>query len=138
MDRRLDPNVSIKATEEIDMTVDTFTKVVHDRALPSTSPTPPITANSVVVSTEIRELIKERRRLRRLLQLSRNPIDKSNFNRSSNYLKKRLAELNNYKTSNFLKNLDNSKETGYSLWKATKYLKRPTKRNVPIIAEDGS
>ena len=46
--------------------------------------------------------------------------------------------MNNYKKSNFLKNLDNSKEPGYSLWKAAKYLKHPTKRNVPIIAEDGS
>ena len=138
MDRRLDLNVSIKATEEIHMAVDTFTKAVHDCTLLSTPSTPPITANSFVVSTEIRELIKKRSRLRRLWQLSRNLIHKFNFNRSSNYLKKQLAELNNYKISIFFKNLDNSKETGYSLWKVTKYLKRPTKRNVPIIAEDGS
>ena len=45
--------------------------------------------SNVFISTEIRELIRNKRILRRIYQNSRNQIDKANWNRALNYIKNR-------------------------------------------------
>lgn len=137
IDQNLNLNTSIKSGSELEDTVETFTKLIHEAAYLSTPKKFENNGNNVRISAEIRELISEKRRLRRLYQSTRSSLDKTNFNRASQYLKKRLREYKNELVKNFLKNLDIARNDEYSLWKATRYLKRPTKRNVPIKDDNG-
>ena len=52
-------------------------------------------------------------------------------------LKQAIREIKNVSFSSFLSNLSDDKETDYSLWKATKFLKRPKNHIPPIRKEDG-
>lgn len=81
--------------------------------------------SQVVLPAETRQMILNKRRLRRIWQTTRIPLDKANFNRASNLLKRRLFELKNYETATFLQRINYN---SYSLWKATRDLKRPVKK----------
>lgn len=93
-----------------------------------------------MISAEIQNLIRNKRRLRRIWHSSRNPIDKRIFNRAASELKNRIREFKNEETGNFLKslNIHVSKNDEHCLWNVTKYLKRPIKRNIPIKDVDGT
>lgn len=134
--KNINLNSSINNGEDLDMVVEDFTNLIHEAAALST-PVVETTGNNrnrVLISAEIQALIRNKRRLRRIWQSSRSPIDKRIFNRSSSELKSRIREFKNEETSNFLKNLNVhvSKNDEHCLWNATKYLKRPIKRNIPI------
>ena len=72
-------------------------------------------------------MIQNKRRLKRVWQLSINPKDKRNLNKATKDLKNRLLQLKNEKFEKFVKHLNVSKNNEYSLWNANKYLKRPVK-----------
>ena len=105
---------------------------MHEAAHLSTPLT--ISRNRFDVSAEIRCLIQNKRRLKRLWKLTRNPVDKRNLNRATTELKERLKEIKNLNFKTFLKNhtTHNNRNDEINLWKATKYIKKSTKRNVPI------
>lgn len=138
MDTNLQLNISLKTGDELDMAVEQFTSIIQEAALISTPQTTPQNGNNVIISAEIRDLIRHKRRLRRIWQLSRNPRDKTNFNKATSHLKKRIAETKNANLANFLRNLSATNNNDHSLWKATKYLKKPTTRDVPIKRPDGT
>jgi hypothetical protein len=81
---------------------------------------------------EIRNLISEKRKLRRKWHQSRNPHDKNILNRASQQLSMEIKTIKQSSTIKFLTELTKDSSTDYSLWKATKYLKRP-KAQVPHI-----
>lgn len=130
-------NIEIKNGKQIDDVIENFTQLIHEAAdisTPETNKRP----SSYFITTEIKNLIRAKRRLRRIWHRTRNSRDKTNFNRSSNQLKLRLKELKNQNLKNFLSSLNtNNKNNENSLWNATKYLKRPKSRNVPIKTADG-
>lgn len=126
--------IPISNNQELDNAVEMFTNLVHEAAVLSTPTHQPSRnqPNRVSLTAEVRELIRSKRRLRRIWQLSRHPADKHNFNRATKVLKQKLYELKNRNVGEYLKNLDPNKRDDHSLWNATKYLKRPAKRNIPI------
>lgn len=138
MDQHLQLNISLKSGDEIDLAVEGFTKLIHEAALMSTPQVSPHNGKQVIISAEIRDLISNKRRLRRIWQSSRSPTDKTNFNKAANYLKKRISEVKNENLANFLRNLNSTNNNEYNLWKATKYLKKPAKRNIPIKGPNGT
>jgi hypothetical protein len=81
---------------------------------------------------EIRELIAEERRARKRWQQIRTPADKTKLNNLSLQLKREIQEVKNESINSYLRELTNEKETGYSLWKATKRMKRPIVHIPPI------
>lgn len=87
---------------------------------------------------EIRSLIKEKRRARRHWQQTRSPCDKNVVNRLTRQLKKEILSWKDATFNTFLSQLSNEKATDYSLWKATKNLKRPTIQTAPIRTSDGT
>lgn len=140
IDKNLDLKISIKTPEELEDSVENFTQLIHESALFSTPyHSPSSTSNSnVYVSQEIRDLIRNKRRLRRIWHQSRNPRDKTILNLATRLLKERLSQHKNYEIGNYLRNLSaNASKNEHNLWKATKYLKRPVKRNVPIKDASG-
>lgn len=107
MDEKINLNTSIKSQYELEDAVESFTSLIHEAAFLSTPQILP--RENFVMSTEIRVLrMNKRRRLRRIWQQSRNAIDKTNYNKATKYLKKRIAEIKNDGMSNFLISLDDT------------------------------
>lgn len=87
---------------------------------------------------EIRNLILEKRKLRRKWQQARAPADKTTLNNATQQLKREIQGVKNEAIGEYLSELTNDNKTDYSLWKATKRLKRPVLHNPPIRNADGT
>lgn len=101
----------------------------------------PIALNGIrplKIPSEILNLIRLKRRARRRKAVTRFPEDKADYNRLNRLVQKRMAKLLNTRFEHFISTLSNKKDEKYSLWKATKYLKRPYQLKLPIKKEDGS
>lgn len=81
---------------------------------------------------EIRDMIKQRRKARRVWQRSRNAADKRTFNRVSNQTSQKIKEYNQNCFGKYLSELSPEADKDYSLWKATRRFKRPIVRVPPI------
>lgn len=137
IDENITLNLSLKSAYEIDNAVEHFNGVVQEAAWMST---PPIISHiyQTPLPMDIREQIMEKRRLRRIWQRTHDPADKTLFNRASRKLKEDLIELKNAYFQEKLTNLTPSPRSDYSLWKATRYLKRPKLTFSPIRKPDGN
>lgn len=87
---------------------------------------------------EIREMVKDKRKARRRWQQTRDPIDKNILNNKTQRLNREIRKIKEESINTYLKELTAGSETEYSLWKATKRLKRPIIQAPPIRKEDGS
>jgi hypothetical protein len=87
---------------------------------------------------EIGELTAETRRVKKCWQEARTPADKTRLNNLSPQLKREIQEVKNESIDSYFRELTNEKEMGYSLWEATKRMKRPVVHIPPIRREDGS
>ena len=137
IDKKLNLTVSLKTPHELEDAAESFTNLMHEAASLSTPQKSPINGTIIKTTAEIRQLIAEKRRLRRKYQQTRNPLDKTIFNRACRYLSARLDKFKNDSQSEYFQQLDARRNDEYSLWKATKYIKRPAKRNVPIRDSTG-
>src|SRR6266576_5594901 len=88
-------------------------------------------------SLEIRELIKERRRLRQIWHRTRHPADKTAFNRASNDTRKAISDARQKSLEQYLEGLSPLVDKDYSLWKATRRFKRPCVQIPPLKNQDG-
>jgi len=71
--------------------------------------------------------------LRKRCQETLYPADKRSYNKAASDLKKLLSTLRNESLAEYLRNLDpHSCKHEHNLWRATKYLKRPAKRNTVV------
>ena len=135
IERNINLNISLKTTSEIDDAVERLNYVIHKAGFLST-PKSPIqhNHNQILLTSEIRQLLLIKRRLRKRWQNSRDPNDKRIFNKAAKDLKIALYNMKNDQIGTYLSNLNtnNIKHNEFSLWNATKYIKRPTKRNAPV------
>jgi hypothetical protein len=86
---------------------------------------------------EIRNLIAEKHILRRKWHQSGNPHDKILLNRARQQLSKEIKTIKQSSIIKFLTELTQDGSTDYSLWKATKHLKRLIAQVPPIKKTDG-
>lgn len=141
IEQNINLGIKIKTGDDLDDAVESLTTLIHEAAVLSTPTTkaPQGIGTKVQASADLREMIRQQRRLRRIWQRTRNPLDKTNWNRAIKMCSERLAEQKNDNTALYLKKLSpNNKNKDHELFNATKYLKRPTKRNIPIKNEHGS
>ena len=80
--------------------------------------------------------IAKTRKSRKLWQQTRHPDDKAIYNKNKTELSKLLELEKNKKFQQFITNLDNTSSTDYSLWKATKIVKKATTAQTPILNSD--
>ena len=132
VDRNLNLKAPIKNSEQFYDAIESFINLIHETATSSTSEyAGSASGSNVRITAELQKLIFEKHRLRRNYQQTRNK-DKRIFNRACRYVKIRLNKFKNDLQGEFYQQLDARRNDEYSLWNATKYIKRPTKRNVPI------
>lgn len=87
--------------------------------------------------TEIKEMVVEKRKARRIWQQTRNPVDKNKLNNLTQRLRRAIQQIKNETFTSYLKNLSPDKDTNYSLWQATKRIKRPIMQIPPIRSPNG-
>ena len=81
---------------------------------------------------EIRKMVMEKRQARRKWQQSRDPADKTILNNKTQRLNREIKKIKEESINAYLQNLTAEEDTNYSLWKATKKIKRPINTVPPI------
>ncbi|CAA9999210.1 unnamed protein product [Nesidiocoris tenuis] len=109
-------------------------KLVYDIQSTALENTPEVRKKLIGLNypREIIEIIKEKRKARKKWQNTRNPTFRSEWYRISNELKSIMNEIQEETQEEFIMSLTSHQNTDYSLWKATKHLKRPTVQAPPI------
>lgn len=124
----------LKSPEFIEKEVELFITDLQ-RAAWNNTPAINSTKNSIsgiIYPLEVRQMVNEKRKIRKRWQQSRAPQHKTELNRLSNKLKERIKEIKNATISSYLQKLTADKSTDYSLWRATKGLKRLKVQALPI------
>ena len=137
LERDIKLNIELKTTVQLDDEVHRFTTLIQSCLFRNTDYTCLSKAGAKYPS-EIRTLVKEKRNARKKWQHTRAPGDKTILNNLSQRLKRKIKMLKNDSFNTYLQSLSPDKRSGYSLWKATKNLKRPVLLNPPIRDGDGS
>lgn len=130
--------VSLKSNEELEQQTNNFIGYIRMAASLATPESKDKAEIEVKYPAEIRELIKERRKARRIWHLTRNPADKTTFNRISNKVNRLIKSFKQDCFDNYLSGLGPEMDKDYSLWKATSKFKRPVVRVPPIRNAQGS
>ena len=81
---------------------------------------------------EVRDRIANKRKLRKRWQLTRDPRIKTELNRVTQDLRRTILAIKQQSIAAYLQDLTDDASTDYSLWKATKRLKRPV-RSIPPL-----
>lgn len=127
----------IDSIEDIENEVLLFTQTLQNAAWHST-PELKISSEVRTYPNYIISLIKDKRKLRKKWQQTRSPQDRRNFNNATKNLSRKIKAFNDKNLQTQLSNLTYDSKSNYSLWKATKYHKRPTQHKSPLQKEDGS
>ncbi len=130
-------NIPLKNAKDIDSALDSLTFLLKESAAEST-PVYKTLPKKISTSATIQKLITEKRKIRRQWQVSRSPLLKTKLNKAIKELKNALSEERNENLSNYLCELSATEATDYSLWKATKKLKRPVIMCPPIRNKAGT
>ena len=137
LEQQINLRIPLKNKEQLDIETENFTNIMQQAAWNNT-PEMKVGIKGSNYPKEIREMLSEKRKARRKWQHSRSPENKNILNRISQRLKRTIQELKNETVGNYLKGLSNEKSTEYSLWRATKYLKKTNSHSPPIKKEDGT
>lgn len=127
----------LQSEEQIDYELE---KLVNDIQHSAWENTPEINQklSGVNYPREIVALVREKRKARKRWQRSRAPSDKTIFNRLVGKLRYEIKNLKRESINNYLRELTPDKHTDYSLWKATKSMKRPILQAPPLKSSDGT
>lgn len=136
IENNINLRVKITTKDEIDLAIENLNKIVQNAAWNNTNECKYMTAGSNY-PRDILNAIKVKRRARRRWQETRDPADKTVLNRITQNLKRRILEIKNKSYEKYVENLSAKKERNYSLWKATKSLKKPIVPVPPIRKMDG-
>lgn len=132
----IDLGARLKTGEDIEMSIERFNCIIHLAAANSTPTNNKVKVKQKEYPKQITQMVRERRKLRRIWQCSRYPSDKTAFNRVSQELKDLINEHDNLGVQSYLTKLTPHKDTNYSLWRATKNLKRPKNHIPPLRKQD--
>ena len=134
LDKLISLKIKLKTEQDIDTAVDSLQTSIQKAAW---NATPGIfnTKPKDKLPAHIVNKIYEKRRLRKTWQRERTTINKNLLNRATKELKDLLNYEKNSKIQEFLENLTANEKTDYSLWKATRRLKRGKEFNPPIRSQ---
>lgn len=133
----IDLTSTLETAKDINMAMENFNQLLINAAISASPKQNSKHTRHTITSAEIEKLLTEKRRLRRIWQTNRSPDAKYNFNQAKNKLQSLLQKNKMDYLQNYLKQLSSHSDTNYSLWKATKYLKRPQQPYPPIRLPNG-
>lgn len=136
LDKMIELQIPLKTENELEYAANALIVNIQQAAWRST-PDAYISEIKESVPSIIKQKVAEKRKLKKRWQVTRYPTDKSNLNRATRELKETMAEMENQKFQNYLENLTATQATDYSLWKATRNMKRP-QLSIPPIKDDNN
>jgi hypothetical protein len=131
LNQRLTLHIPLKTTNNIDEAAKLFTDSVQCAGWLAT-PTPLISNRESECPILIKQKLAEKRKLRRAWHRLRTPESKQMLNAATWDLKLCLREHQNQHVQAYLQRLKPMASSDYSLWKATKHLKRVTMPSLPL------
>lgn len=116
-------DLPLKTSEHVDIAV---LKITDDIPRSACNVTPCMNKHHVTktCSKVVRENIAYKRKLRKHWIKTKSAEDKHKFNQCTKELKRLLKEVNNAYIQYYLRNLTPTNESEYSLWKATRKIKK--------------
>lgn len=129
-------DISLKCPQELDNAVQQLCINIQSAAWEATPNTSSYNSNTETISSNIRDKLAQKRRLRKKWQSTRSPQDKLKLNRAIKDIKKSLIDSKNQSFQDYLEGLSPTASTDYSLWKATKKLKQQQQHIPPIRDEN--
>lgn len=133
---RINLRAQLSTNAQIDSEYDSFIKLITEAARVNT-PQLNFISRPLKITAEIRNLLREKKWLKRRWLQTRFPEHKTALNAAVRNLSRKLRKIKNEKLRDYLSSLTASPATDYSLWKATSYLKRPKCHQPPIRKADG-
>nr|AMS38375.1 hypothetical protein [Bactrocera tryoni] len=137
LDKNIDFKVNITTQDILEDEVHTFTKTIQESAWKST-PVPKQKNFYTKYPSDILDLIKKKRKLRKKWQITRFPQYKTELNNLTKILSTKIKLFTNQNISNYIEKLTPNKHTDYSLWKAVKNARKPILSNAPLRKPNGS
>lgn len=134
----IDMKVPLKSDEDITNAVEHFDIIVQQAAWATTPPPTASNSDRTHCSLPVRELLSKKRKARKRWQATRHPDDRTAYNKLTAQLKKLLSDDRNQGITEYLQQLDAKPSTDYSLWKATRSLKRPINHLPPLLTAKNS
>lgn len=135
--QNLSTEIPLKTQQNIDSAVEDLTHVIQTAAWESTPFLNKREKYHYECSKKIREIINEKRKLRKKWMRTRAPQNKNRLNAATKNLKKLLSQMKNQRVQPFLEGLDPMENTNYSLWKLTKKMNNHVvEPNPPIRKKD--
>lgn len=131
LDDLIPSDVPLKTDNDIENAVQTLTTCIQQAAWYATPDALETHINEELPIT-IKQKIMEKRKIRKQWQRTRCETNKTKLNKVTKELKELLSESKNQRIQNFLTNLDGTEATDYSLWKATRKIKRPQQTYPPV------
>jgi hypothetical protein len=128
---RINLRVALTITDELEDDVQKFVTDIQHSAWEAT----PLLTTRVKGNTyphEVCEKIAEESKVMKKWQMTRDPRIKIELNRIIQDLRRAILQIKQLSTEAYLQDLTDDASTDYSLWKATKRLKRPT-MNIPTV-----
>ena len=137
----LEENIILSTRLKTIADINTAVKKITDEIVSAAEIATPVAINGnyeLTYPLEIRKLVQQKRRARRTWHSTRNPTDKTEWNRVSKILHDKIKEMKNETFKTYLSSLTATVNTEYSLWKATRHMKRPRVQIPPLRKEDGT
>lgn len=135
----LEVDSRLKTRDEINSAVQSLNTLITNAAHAATpklySGFKPQPARTV---SELSQAITTKRKYRHLWQIHRSPESKHRFLKAKRDVQNLLRNKQETDFENFLLSLTPTEESNYSLWKATRNMKRPQNHEPPIRLPDGS
>lgn len=137
-EKEINLQVPIQTPIQIEEELDRLTSTIQESAWQSTPLGHNVSIRPNNYPLEVRELVAKKRKARKSWQTNRTRENKLKLNNLCNKLKSLIKHVKNETVNRYLSVLNDQKDTEYSLWKATKALKRPKNHTAPIRNDDGT
>lgn len=137
LDNLINLKVKLSTKEELETQTQNFIENLRTAASNATPSPKEKPETEIHYPADIREMIKERRKTRRIWHRTRNPSDKRTFNQVSNQVNQLIKEYKQISVDNYLRELGPEAHKDYSLWKATRRFKQPIDHVPPIKNAQG-
>jgi len=135
LDQEVNLDIDLATNDQLDKAVANFTELIQQTVWSNTKTVTHKTPG-FNYPMEVRNLVKNKRKLRRSWHVTRDPAMKTKLNSESQKIKRLIQQLKETSANSFLENLTADKSTNYSLWKTTKKLRRKITHVPPILKGD--
>jgi len=138
LDQNISLNLPLQTEMDIEIAAINLTKNIQEAAYSATPNSETFPRKNTHISCTIQKKIAEKRKLRRNWQQQRTEENKRKFNRAIKELRDLIQIEQNQGIQEYLENLTSTEATDYSLWKATKKLRRSQQHNPPIKTSENN